>query len=840
MSDHRLPRNVLPRRYTLEVRPDLEDGKFSGLVAIEVDVVAGASEVVLNCVDLDLAGATITDAEGTVHPQLALDAERERVVLGAGRGLAAGPALVEMAFAGRLDERLRGFYSSRLATPDGTSATIATTQFQSTDARRAFPCFDEPDMKAAFAVTLVVPEGVLAVSNGAEESRTPLGDGTDRVVFAETIPLSTYLVAFVVGPLEATQPVDVDGIPVRVVHPPGRGHLAGFALEVAEHSLRFFREWYGIDVPGGKVDLVALPDFAFGAMENLGCITFREVLLLVDPEAATQRELESVAAVLSHELAHLWFGDLVTMEWWNGIWLNEAFATFMELKAVESFRPAWEVWAGFGAARAAALDVDALAATRPIEYPVVTPADAEGMFDLLTYEKGAAVVRMLEQYLGEEPFRDGVRLYLRRHLYGNTANDDLWDALEEASGEPVRDLMHGWILQGGHPVVRGTLEEDGGAGAVQGVRRLALTQRPFRYDGRDDGSRWSVPVRVRTPGGLQRVLVPPGDGVTITLEADPLTLNADATGFHRCDPPAFGDTDTLAALSAPERAAFVDDSWALVLAGSREPAWFLESVRPLAGDPDLSVWQAIVRALSTIDLVAPSLRPVLAAEAGSLLRSQVAQLGWEPSAGEDDRTRQLRGLVLSAAGTLADNEAVVSGALSRWADPAGSDPPVAAAVVTITASHGDAACFDECWRRYREAATAQDEQRHLRALALFPGRTEVDRLLAELTGRGIRSQDTPYLLRDLLHHRHHREVAWRTLTGRWDELVASLPSNSIARMLEGVRAQVAGDTDPDVDAFLDAHPVPQGDLIVAQHRERRLVNVHLAGRLETAGLSGSG
>ena len=255
-------------------------------------------------------------------------------------------------------------------------------------------------MKAVFGVTLDVPTGLFATSNGAETSRNPLGGGQDRVRFADTIPLSTYLVAFVVGPLEVTDPIDVDGVPVRVIHPPGRAHLTGFALDVAAHSLRWLADWYGIPVPGGKVDLVALPDFAFGAMENLGCITFREVLLLVDPEAATRQELESVAAVLSHELAHLWFGDLVTMRWWNGIWLNEAFATFMELKAVEAYRPDWEVWTGFGAARAGAFDVDSLASTRPIEYPVVTPEDAEGMFDVLTYEKGAAVVRMLEQFLG--------------------------------------------------------------------------------------------------------------------------------------------------------------------------------------------------------------------------------------------------------------------------------------------------------------------------------------------------------------------------------------------------------------------------------------------------------
>ena len=818
MSDHRLPRDVLPRHYLLEIRPDLGRGTFSGSVAIDVDVIEGVSEITLNAVDLTIGSAAITDGDGKVEPTVDLDPDLERVMLRADRTIAPGHARIELAFGGLLGDRLRGFYRSTLVDGAGDSHPIATTQFESTDARRAFPCFDEPDMKATFGVSLVVPRGLLAVSNGAETSRTALDDDTDHVVFADTIPLSTYLVAFVVGPLEVTDPIHVAGTPVRVVHPPGRGHLTGFALDVAAHALAWFTQWYGIGIPGGKVDLVALPDFASGAMENLGCITFREVLLLVDPAEATQRELESVAAVLSHELAHLWFGDLVTMRWWNGIWLNEAFATFMEMKAVETYRPDWDVWTGFGAARSAALDVDALASTRPIEYPVVTPADAEGMFDLLTYEKGAGVVRMLEQYLGETTFRDGVRRYLADHLHGNTDNDDLWDALEAASGEPVRDLMHGWIFQGGHPVVTGAVHD--------GV--LTLVQRPFRYDGVDDGTGWTVPVRIRTSSGLHKVLLPPEATVAVPIEGDLLTLNADASGFYRSSPPIFGG---IGSLSAAERASAIDDHWALVLAGEASPADFLDTVRAFSDDHDLAVWQACIRALGTIDLVAPTRHEASAADALGLLQGQVDRLGWTPLSDDDDRTRQLRGLVLSAAGTLADDEIVIVEARSRWADTRTGDPAVAAAVVSIVATHGDADTFAECRRRYLGAATAQEEQRHLRAMALFPGRAELEQLLAEILDGGIRTQDAPFLLREALHHRHHRGLVWRTITDDWADLTGRLPSNSIARMLEGVRALVDPSVDPDVDRFLDANPVPQGTLMVAQHRERRHVNMRLAERL---------
>jgi len=818
MSDHRLPRDVLPRHYSLEISCDPNEGTFSGRVSIDAEVVADTAGATLNCVGLSVERATTGGPDGQREASINFDPGSEQITLSPDEGLPAGSTLIQIDFTGTLDDRLRGFYLSTLTGPDGSDHPIATTQFQSTDARRAFPCFDEPDMKATFAISLVVPEGMLAISNGAELSRTPLGDGTDRVVFADTIPLSTYLVAFVVGDLEATEPVDVDGTPVRVVHPPGKADLTGFALEVAAHSLRWFREWYGIDVPGGKVDLVALPDFAFGAMENLGCITFREVLLLVDPDTATQAELERVAAVLSHELAHLWFGDLVTMGWWNGIWLNEAFATFMEMKAVETFRPEWEVWTGFGSARSAALDVDALASTRPIEYPVVTPADAEGMFDLLTYEKGAAVVRMLEQYLGEEVFRDGVRRYLAAHLYGNTVNEDLWNALEEASGEPVRDLMHGWIFTGGHPLLKGSV-----AG-----RELTLTQQPFRYDAADDGTRWTIPVQVRTTSGRQRVLLPPGDEVVVQLDGDLLTLNADASGFHRSDPPA--DCDPVL-LSAAERAAVVDDTWALVLAGAAKPSRFHEVAARFAPDRDLGVWQAVIRALSTIDLVAPDLHVESSREAGVLLAGPLADLGWTPRVDEDDRIRQLRGLILSAAGTLAANEEVIAEARSRWNQNRPDDPAVAAAVVSVVAANGDSDSFSECRRRFREADNAQAEQRHLHALARFPGLSQVEEVLEMVLSGDVRSQDAPFLIREALHHPYHRDLVWRTITDNWGDLTTRLPSNSIARMLEGVRALVDPDVEPGVDAFLDEHPVPQGGLMVAQHRERRLVNVNLARRL---------
>ena len=485
----RLPRTVEPETYRMEIEPNVATATFTGTLAIDAMVHETVGEIVLNAAELVISDVEVVTADGTALPcGVEFHDVLEQVVFRPSSDIVPGPCTVSCRFSGTLNDKLRGFYRSTYTGPDGETQTIATTQFESVDARRCFPCFDEPDFKAVFDITLVVDPEVDALSNSPVVASEQVGDKR-RVRFSPTMKMSTYLVALVVGKLESTETVDVDGVPLRVVTMPGKSSLGHYALEVGAFALRFFTEYFNIPYPGEKVDLVAIPDFAAGAMENLGCITFRDTALLVNPAEAARTELERVADVISHELAHMWFGDLVTMGWWEGIWLNEAFATFMEMLCVDAFRPSWERWVSFAPSREAALAIDAVHSTRPIEYPVGPPKEAEGMFDLLTYEKGASVLRMLEQYIGPDVFRDGVRSYLKAHAYGNTVTTDLWDALEDASGAPVRDVMDTFILQGGHPLV--TLHGD------------ILSQQPFELGPvpagttSSIGTTWNVPVAVR-------------------------------------------------------------------------------------------------------------------------------------------------------------------------------------------------------------------------------------------------------------------------------------------------------------------------------------------------------
>ena len=473
--------------------------------------------------------------------------------------------------------------------------------------------------------------------------------------------MSTYLVAFIVGPFEATDPVDVDGVPLRIIHPIGKGHLTSFALESGAFSLKYFTDYYGIPYPGEKLDLVAVPDFAFGAMENLGCVTFREVILLVDTERATQPELLRIADVIAHELAHMWFGDLVTMEWWNGIWLNEAFATFMAAMCTDAFNPEWRRWDQFSLERSAAFDVDSLQKTRPIEYEVKSPADADGMFDLLTYEKGGSVLRMLEQHLGPDRFRDGIRHYLKKHEYANTETSDLWDALEEVTGEPVRSTMDAWIYQRGYPLVN--------VKQCDGCDKTILTQNRFFYKSPEDADEtvWPIPMGIRYAdsdgnlGSMKMLMTEDDVEVAELASARWVNANGGSNGFYRVSysPDLMTSLrDAMGEMEAIERYSLADDQWAAMAAGSSSAIDYLNLAEGYSGEDDLDVWTLLTRNLASLERILDdeAARSRMRSRLGTLYSAGLSRLGWDPRDGDSPRDLELRGLLCRSLGITARDE----------------------------------------------------------------------------------------------------------------------------------------------------------------------------------------
>jgi puromycin-sensitive aminopeptidase len=850
-NPYRLPRTVRPSRYDITIAPDLDRRDFVGHVDVAVDVSENTATVVCNAAELEVVRAWVVDGSGTRLDATAIehDAETERVTITLGHTLSAGPATVHYEFLGTLNDRLAGFYSSTYTAPDGSTKTIAATQFEATDARKAFPCWDEPDAKAVFGVTLVVAPGLLAISNSPQVGETVLSSGKRSLRFADTMIMSTYLVCFVVGELEATPAIDVNGTPLRVIHRPGLENLSAFALDIGSFALSWFSSYYDIAYPGEKLDLIALPDFASGAMENLGAVTFRESLLLIDESTASRIELERVADVVAHEIAHMWFGDLVTMSWWNGLWLNEAFATFMEIACVAAFRPAWDRWTSFGVYRSAAMAVDALHTTRPIEYPVVSPTDAEGMFDVLTYEKGASVLRMLEQYLGEDRFRDGVRHYLRTHSYKNTETTDLWDAIEHVAGEPVRQMMDGWILQGGFPLVSAAHstapETPGGVELKQ--ERFTYLPEPTSVDSATPSDQlartWQVPVIVRSgtsaDGALQRVALG-ADPVVVTLDNDDVpVVNAGGHGFYRVRydrvllarlRPEFAN------LSSIERYGLISDAWSAVLSSATSATNWCDLVEGVAEhETDANVWSSILTGLGGLHQIAPDdAMAGLASWAKSLMSPVATQLGWEPAEGESALTGQLRGSLLTALGTLGnDTDTIAKGAELADNPTQGLHPDVAAAAITLGALAGGR----ERWERYREirrqpGLNPQESLRYLHGLGAFRDRGLISETLAMHLTDEVRGQDTPYAVIRMLMSRTAGPMTWEFLSTNWDGVTARIPSNAVARMVEGITQRSEPDTVESIEKFFGpgGRSVPQGAKMIDQSLERMRVMAQLRAR----------
>lgn len=837
---NRLSREVLPTDYLLDVDADLEAGTFRGTVTIRAQVHIATNGIRLHSVGLDLADAVVLtnldDTQPTSHELTIYDEpDREMVWMrvagapedpeAAPRALQPGPIEIRIAYSGTINEGLLGFYRSTFVDEDGVTHTLACTQMEAPYARSVFPCFDEPSFKARFHIALTVDDRLLAVSNSAERSRNEVEPGRVRIEFEPTMVMSTYLVAWVIGPLAASDTRMVGDVPVRVIAPPASLHLSEFALDTAEFALGWFGEYYGITYPGDKVDLIAIPDFAFGAMENLGCVTFREVYLLTDPASATKDDLAKVAAVVNHELAHMWFGDLVTMKWWNGIWLNEAFATFMELACTDAGHPDWDHWTHFGVERSAAFEIDALLHTRPIEMAVSTPDEADAMFDVLTYEKGASILRMLEQFLGEDEFRKGVRHYLGRHAYANTETHDLWEALSEATGTPVTDMMNRWIFEGGHPRVSG--RRDGEMLHLAQTRNTAggvdteWTPRPTPVRVgwlHGDGSRSSTSLLLTEPAETPW----PADAVAATL-------NGEGYGFYRTalseelHRELIGRFDQFAPL---ERFQYLDDAWAGLLANALPLGQLLDSVWAAVGDADSTVMRRAARAWNSMYRLAGDDRTAVSSAISSWVDHAVALRGGTYAGETGAALFALKGSLGAPEPEFLDRARELAGLTGSPTE----DQELLTAAVTVVGTWANAQDFDWLLAQVDAAGTPQKSQRFLVALGLAND-PELFAQGCEYFLETARPQDGPYALRDAMLHPSNGTAGWEFIERNWTTITERFPSGAIPRMLEGIRWLLGSASVERVQAFIGARDFSGSQTRIDQLLELQTANDLLAQRI---------
>ncbi|HXI60302.1 MAG TPA: M1 family aminopeptidase, partial [Polyangia bacterium] len=788
-----------------------------------------------------VAGQTIAATERRV------DAERETVTLDFAQSLPAGPALLKLRWNGKFSPGLRGLYRA---------GGLAVTQFEAADARRVFPCFDEPAFKARWEITLDdVPTGVVALSNGIAVSDQAREGGRRRVVFAPTPLLSSYLVALIMGELAASPPIDARGVTIRTLAVPSKRHLTAFAQEAAAAVLPRLEDYFGLPYPFGKLDQIGVPDFEAGAMENAGAITFREVALLLDVATAPLGVQKRVAEVITHELAHQWFGNLVTMVWWDDLWLNEAFATWMAYKIVDQWRPEWRIWMDFEMGKGSALLLDALRSAHPIRADIHNAEEAGESFDAITYEKGGAVLRMIEGFLSADAFREGIRLYMRRHREANATADDLWGALAESSGQPIVELANGWIRQVGYPLVSlsGSLAGNPADVTDGGGPLLTIKQRRFFADpdAREEGTptRWLVPavLRFRDARGIQEqaVLLREGEQQVRLQAQGPVAWclgNAQSRGFYRT---AY-DSDlrrhlaaSFADLAPEERMALISDQWAQVRAQAAPVEEFLDLVAHIRDEPDHFVLDELVNRLSVIEhrLLADQDRPRFQQFVGGLFSPAAERLGWQSSGGgtDDDETRLRRAALLRATVLLARQSGAIAEAEQRFVKPAGVDPNLLDVVVTAAARTADRARFEELRRRSQTEADPAAKRRYLHAL----GRVEDPALTATAVELALTPdvpmQDFTSYLNVLLGNPVTRDQALALVVDRWEAVRAKADSPMLLRRLVEALGVLPTRQHLDVvEQFLGAHPIDSARQATAQTLERMRMDVTLRERLMPA------
>ncbi len=816
----RLPATVIPSAYTLKFTPDLASALFEGETEIAVHLVEPTSRIVLHATELDLHEVTVTAGGVTRRPIVTSDEPTQTVTLQLADQLAAGPATLRFTYSGKLNDKLRGFYLST-----ANNRRYAVTQLQATDARRAFPSFDEPALKATFDITLVIDAGDTAISNGHVLSDTPgPGDRKHTVKFAPTPRMSTYLVAMLVGDF-VCRSGSSDGTPIRVCSTPDKLPLTGFALEAAEQQLAFYNRYFGIKYPFGKLDVIGVPDFAAGAMENTAAITFREEYLLADPATATVGAKKTIAGVLSHEIAHMWFGDLVTMAWWDDVWLNEGFASWLANKPLAEWKPEWNIELDNARSTQVALNLDSLQSTRAIHAAVSTPEQINEVFDAIAYEKSAALLRMLERYVGEEAFRRGVQSYLTKYSFKNATSHDFASEIGRASSQPVGDILTSFVNQPGVVLL------DVSAACTGSTSVVTVAQRRFFIDPSAAGppAVWQVPVCFKHEGSSGTACHIAGKPIsTIALEGCStwVLANEGASGYYRVayDAQAVERLRSVAAsLSPVEQLGLLEDEWALVRTGRRPIGDYLNLTTALAGDPTSALMETMASRLAYTGryLTSAATGEAYARWVTTTFGPLGARLGWTGAAGDSEDRRMSRAAVLYLLGRSGRDRATLDQARSvtdRYLkDPSGIDPDLAETVIELAALGNDSTLYDQYRDRLKSSTDPQEYYRYLQALPRFTSPELVDRTLALTLTPDLRSQDVATLIAGLMTEPDARSRTWQFVTTHWPAFENKLGVfQGLPRVMGAAASFCSVEDQKAVEAFFTAHPVPAAERTLRQ------------------------
>jgi aminopeptidase N len=717
----KLPKTVVPAHYAIDLKPDLTTLAVSGTEVVDIKVLEPTDRLVLNAVDMVLQSASLDGEAGQVAA-ITLQPKAQTVTLSFPHALAAGPHKLRIAFTGRINRFGRGLFVVDYPTAHGRKRMIAT-ELEPADARRIFPCWDEPAFKASFEPSVIVPRNFLALSNMPISHQELAGGASKRVSFAATPRMSSYLFVLVAGDLERLTG-DADGVTVGVVTASGKRAQGRYALDSATNLLRYYNNYFGLKYPLPKLDLIAVPGGIGGAMENWGGIVFNESTLLFDPSSSPDALRRSIFSILAHEMAHQWFGDLVTMGWWNDLWLNEGFASWMQDKAADRLHPDWQVWLNGGTAKQVAMDVDARRTAHPIQQPVADESEAQSVFDSITYSKSQVFIRELENYLGAEKFRDGIRRYMAAHAYSNATTADLWLALQQASGKQVASIATPYTEQPGVPLIVSR------ASCVNDKQRLMLRQERFTRDAANVRAQlWQVPIAFGPPGAKQPTGVVLLQGKTMQIEAgrcgEPIKLNFGDIGYYRVqydDATEAALAKSIEAMAPADRVNLLADNWALAKGGRITADRYFRLVDAIVDDRNRAVLQQVISTVGRLDDLERGLPGRLAfqAYARSRLRPAFDRLGWNHAAGESEDNTILRSKLIAELGGLNDG-VVLAEAKRRFTefvkDPNSLDVNLRGPVIFLAGRSADRATYDELRALARKATSTEERVRYYTALA---------------------------------------------------------------------------------------------------------------------------
>jgi aminopeptidase N/puromycin-sensitive aminopeptidase len=815
----RLPSTVRPEHYSLTLTPDLKAAAYTGVESIDINVAEPANTIVLNSIEIEFQSVSVTAGGKKQVATVSLDKEKQQATFTFPEKIPAGKARLDINFTGILNNELRGFYLSRTG-----RRNYAVTQFEPTDARRAFPSFDEPAFKATYDISLVIDTGDTAVSNSPIANDTP-GPGADRhtVKFLTTPKMSTYLVAFLVGDFKCTDG-EQDGVAIRVCSTPDRVALTPYGVDVAKYVLHYYNNYFGIPYPLKKLDLIALPDFEAGAMENFGAITYRETDLLIDNKTASVGAKKEVALVIAHEMAHQWFGDLVTMQWWDNIWLNEGFATWMENKPVAAMRPEWNIDQDVAQNLDGTLNLDAQPTTRAIRAKADTPEEINQMFDGIAYGKASDVLLTVENYLGEETFRKGVHNYLAAHLYSNATAEDFWDAQTATSRKPVDKIMESLVAQPGVPLLT--------FGAPAGGKVQVSQQRFFLSPSikPDQARKWTLPVCFRSTDNSAdcRVLTPNVSALAVP-SGEPFFANAGGKGYFRSSYPA-GEYKAIVAnietaLTPVERISLLGDVWAQVRANKSSIGNYLDLVAAVKDDSNAGVVSTALGGYQTAYVriaATPEEKAALAAWVRSTFGPVYARLG-PPSDSDSANTRELRAQLFAALGEAKDPAILDEArqiALKYIADPGSVEPTLGQTALAIAARNGDEELFNKLQKISETSANPEFQIGALRLLAEFKKPELVGRALDYAVSGKVRNQDAAIQLAIPLQTDESRDQAWKFIQSNWPKVQAQLTTNSGGILVGSTGAFCSETGRQEVQQFFSTHKVAAADQALKHSIER--------------------